>query len=120
MAEGYNIKISIIPRNPTARYPHSRPRNWCKKTFCSQDLNTICPDDLKETVDGKVVGCRTPCSDFVNNFFCCRNEFGSLETCLPSNYTTVFKKACPDSQSYSHDSNAIFNCFSNRYEIQFC
>ncbi|CAF1132308.1 unnamed protein product, partial [Brachionus calyciflorus] len=47
------------------------------------------------------------CEKFRTDQYCCRDAFGTPQTCKssnwPVNYPSVFKQACPSANSYAYD-----------------
>ena len=115
--------MSIIVKNPSSGSP---PNYWCKNVGCTQDLNSICPNDLKKyNSQGQVVGCLSACEKFNTDQYCCRGQFGTPHSCKPStwpfNYAGVFKNACPTAYSYAYDDpTSTFFCKNTAYDIVFC
>lgn len=53
--------------------------------------------------------------------YCCSGEFANPNTCQPSYYSTLFKKACPRAYSYAFDDGtSTFTCKAYEYDIVFC
>ena len=53
--------------------------------------------------------------------YCCSGEFANPNTCHPSYYSTLFKKACPRAYSYAFDDGtSTFTCKAYEYDIVFC
>lgn len=115
LVDGFNVPISVEPVDGTGD---------CKDTACSANLNTDCPDDLKVTGasnDTAVVGCKSACDAFEEPIYCCTGDYGSPSTCGPSNYSQIFKKACPSAYSYAYDdASSVFTCVGAGYVVTFC
>lgn len=113
LVDGYNLPVSIS----------SKPVNSdCHISGCMKNLNTLCPQEL-QVLNGKgeVAACRSACSAFDLDMFCCRNEYGNPEKCKPSVYSKLFKDACPSYFSYAFDMPPpLVNCGSKEYVITFC
>ena len=93
----------------------------CKVTSCPVDINARCPGELRVTVDGAVVGCKSPCEAFNTDQYCCRGAYGGPATCTPSTYAQSFKAACPLAYSYAYDDlTSTFTCTGANYAITFC
>lgn len=122
LVDGYNLKMSIEIESPA---PGSGAY-WCKNPKCSQDLNQICPNELKKlNSNGRVVGCVSACEKFQTDQYCCRGAHNQPHTCRssdwPFNYPAIFKKACPDAYSYAYDDHtSTFFCRNTNYKIIFC
>lgn len=123
LVDGFNVKMSIIPKNPSSGSP---PAYWCKNPTCTSDINSICPSVLKKfNSAGQVVACYHPCIKFNQDQYCCRGLFNMPNTCNPGkwpvNYASFFKKACPTSYSYAYDDpTSTFSCKNTGYDIVFC
>nr|XP_004488803.1 G-type lectin S-receptor-like serine/threonine-protein kinase RLK1 isoform X1 [Cicer arietinum] len=112
LVDGYNVPMDVIPLSNSGK---------CKSTGCPTDLNAVCPTELKVTENGIVVACQGPCAAFNLQFFCCVGNHSTPETCEPSVYAQIFKKACPQAYSYAYDDNSsTFTCAATDYQIVFC
>jgi len=87
---------------------------------------TSCPADLRSGAF-----CLSPCSRFNTDQFCCRGSFGTPQTCLVANWTTVAQTyvnnihaLCPREYSYAYDENsggALQTCpTGSNFTITFC
>ncbi|XP_057521086.1 pathogenesis-related thaumatin-like protein 3.5 [Amaranthus tricolor] len=114
LVDGYNLPISIIPTAGSG--------NNCKPIRCFSDLNIICPHDLQfVNQQGKVVACNSACQAFNLPEYCCSGSFNSSVTCKASQFSQVFKSACPNAYSYAFDNNSTtFTCKGADYFIRFC
>ncbi|CAN6935743.1 unnamed protein product [Brassica oleracea] len=114
LVDGYNVKIGIKPQGGTGD---------CKYAGCSSDLNSICPNELR-VMDphNNVVACNSACEAFGKPEYCCTGAFDKPETCPPTDYSRIFKKACPNAYSYAYDNDATstFTCSLSNYLITFC
>jgi hypothetical protein len=125
LVDGFNVKMTIEPINPSQNFG-SPAQYWCTKPSCKTDINSICPNELRQkNLAGQTVACYHPCIKFNTDQYCCRNSFGRPETCKPSswpvNYAGIFKKACPTSYSYAYDDpTSTFFCRNTNYNIKFC
>ncbi|KAK8947973.1 Thaumatin-like protein 1 [Platanthera guangdongensis] len=73
----------------------------CNATGCAADVNQLCPAELAErAAGGEVIGCRSPCLVFKEDKYCCTGEYANPNTCKATEYSMVFKKACPPAYSY--------------------
>ncbi|KAG7941636.1 hypothetical protein I3843_16G055100 [Carya illinoinensis] len=74
---------------------------------CVTDLNGHCPPDLQVISFGSV--------------FCCTDVYSTPQTCSPTQYSELFKKAYPTAYSYAYDdaSNTL-TCSGSNYMITFC
>ncbi|POY69908.1 hypothetical protein BMF94_7088 [Rhodotorula taiwanensis] len=92
---GFNIPMSIAP-------------DGCQALTCSQDLNTICPDERMRQRDaaGNVIGCKSACMAGINagipSMNCCSGIYESIPACVPSgvDYYDIFKPVCPSAYWY--------------------
>ncbi|KAJ4796443.1 hypothetical protein LUZ62_047689 [Rhynchospora pubera] len=113
LVDGYNLPISVV----------TKPYNSnCNIGGCKQSINNACPKELQVTdATGSVIACKSACLAFNLDLFCCRNHYGTPETCKESMYSKLFKEACPSYFSYAFDSpSPLVNCCSNYYVITFC
>lgn len=113
LVDGYNLPLVIAPQGG------SGPN--CTKTGCAVDLNGLCPSELRITSDGGSVACKSACDAFQQPQYCCSGAYGSPDTCKPSSYSQIFKKACPTAYSYAYDDKtSTFTCSHADYLITFC
>ncbi|PKA52791.1 Thaumatin-like protein 1 [Apostasia shenzhenica] len=97
LVDGFNVPIGI---RPVAR--------GCSASVCAADINSRCPPELQvKGPMGIVVACKSACLAFNDDRHCCRGAFGSPQTCTPTNYSQIFKSACPQSYSYAFDDASI-------------
>ncbi|XP_057450053.1 pathogenesis-related thaumatin-like protein 3.5 [Lotus japonicus] len=113
MVDGYNLPLVALPRGA-----------YSGATGCMTDINRGCPKEL-QVVGGdgnqSVVGCRSACEALKLDKYCCSGEFANPQTCQPSYYSTIFKRACPSAYSYAFDDGtSTFTCKANEYDIVFC
>lgn len=109
LVDGYNLPVMVDVSGGSGQ---------CKSTGCVEDLNRLCPAELR-TDDGGA--CRSACDAYGTPEYCCKGEYGSPATCKPSAYSQVFKNACPKSYSYAYDdATSTFTCTSADYLITFC
>ncbi|KAF1893186.1 hypothetical protein Lal_00001626 [Lupinus albus] len=118
MVDGYNLPILALPRGVYG--------GACNATGCMTDINLGCPKELQVLGSngyqgGGVVGCRSACEAFKLDKYCCSGEFANPNTCQPSYYSTIFKRACPRAYSYAFDDGtSTFTCKASEYIIVFC
>ncbi|KAK9748577.1 hypothetical protein RND81_02G067900 [Saponaria officinalis] len=114
LVDGYNLPMLVTPRGG------SGPN--CSMTGCVVDLNGACPTDLRVESSSSTVACRSACDAFNTPEYCCSGAYGSPDTCRPSSYSLVFKKACPRAYSYAYDDrSSTFTCGgSPDYTITLC
>ncbi|KAL0360534.1 UNVERIFIED_CONTAM: Thaumatin-like protein 1 [Sesamum radiatum] len=99
-----------------------RVRVNCSNTGCVVDLNGACPSELRVTSsDGEGVACKSACEAFRKDQYCCSGAYGTPDACKPSQYSQVFKSACPHAYSYAYDDRtSTFTCTAADYVITFC
>ncbi|ESQ50689.1 hypothetical protein EUTSA_v10022970mg [Eutrema salsugineum] len=119
LVDGYNVPMTIVPQGGATGVGN------CTATGCAADLNGVCPDQLKVTVEeaegGVAVACKSACEAFGTPEYCCSGAFGTPDTCKPSEYSGLFKKACPTAYSYAYDDGtSTFTCSGADYLITFC
>ncbi|KAM7521225.1 hypothetical protein LguiB_020187 [Lonicera macranthoides] len=115
LVDGYNLPMLIVPQGGGAGVN-------CTKTGCMVDLNEVCPSELKVTSNGgEGVACKSACEAFGDEKYCCSGAYGTPDTCKPSSYSELFKKACPRAYSYAYDDKtSTFTCAGADYMITFC
>ncbi|KAL2935568.1 Pathogenesis-related protein 5 [Bienertia sinuspersici] len=117
LVDGYNVGIGV---KPTGR---SKSGN-CEYAGCVTDLNKSCPPELQVTdpnVRGSVVACKSACAAFNSPEYCCTGDHGSPQTCTPTQYSEMFKNACPTAYSYAYDdASSTCTCSGSDYLITFC
>ncbi|XP_044475829.1 thaumatin-like protein 1b [Mangifera indica] len=116
LVDGYNLPVLVVPQGGTGQN--------CSTTGCMVDLNGACPWELKVmSEDGKEeVACKSACEAFQQPQYCCNGAYSTPDTCKPSSYSQIFKKACPQAYSYAYDDkSSTFTCASGpAYTITFC
>ncbi|XXG58016.1 hypothetical protein AAC387_Pa04g0433 [Persea americana] len=115
IVDGYNLPLTALADGVSS---------GCNVTGCIMDLNSGCPKEL-QLVDGvdaaDVVACRSACDAFGLDQYCCSGQFANPNTCRPSMYSTIFKRACPKAYSYAFDdATSTFTCKGIEYTITFC
>ena len=87
-------------------------------------MHAGCPKELQVVgggSEGSVIGCKSACEAFGLDQYCCSGQFANPATCQPSNYSTIFKRACPRAYSYAFDDGkSTFTCKAFDYAIFFC
>ncbi|CAH2042395.1 unnamed protein product [Thlaspi arvense] len=106
---GFNLPVIVVPLNGTSS---------CRSAGCKTDLNLRCPAELR-AANG--LACRSGCIAFGTPDHCCRGVFGLRDACKPSNYSVIFKTACPRSivTGYSYP-KSTFSCRGADFRIAFC
>ncbi|TKY49397.1 G-type lectin S-receptor serine/threonine-protein kinase RLK1 [Spatholobus suberectus] len=103
LGDGFNVPVKVVPDGG----------NNCGSVQCSEDVNAVCPAELKVlSAGGKVVACKSACAAFNSSEYCDK----------PNAYSQIFKKACPQAYSYSlDDNNTVFTCPTPAdYNVVFC
>ncbi|KAJ3679954.1 hypothetical protein LUZ60_016232 [Juncus effusus] len=110
--DGFNVPVKIDPQGVAG----------CSSTECQANINALCPADLQSKgPDGKVVGCKSACLAFNTDQYCCRGDYGTPDKCPPTDYSKIFKNACPQAYSYAYDDRtSTFTCIGANYLITFC
>eukprot|EP01018_Ginkgo_biloba_P038854 Gb_25713 [translate_table: standard] len=112
LVDGYNVPLSISAVGGSGD---------CKTAGCTSDLNTKCPSELSVSSNGQVIACKSACAAFSTPQYCCTGDHGSPQTCPPTQYSHIFKAACPAAYSYAYDDpTSTFTCAKADYTITFC
>ncbi|RZC79939.1 hypothetical protein C5167_042514 [Papaver somniferum] len=113
LVDGYNVPISVSAKSKASN---------CYIGGCLKDLNKLCPQELQVlNGDGQVVACKSACSAFNHDMFCCRNAYGNPDKCKPNMYSSMFKEVCPSYYSYAFDSPPpLVSCTADAFIITFC
>nr|GMC53336.1 pathogenesis-related protein 5-like [Ipomoea batatas] len=112
LVDGYNVDLGIHPSGGSGD---------CQYAGCVADLNTNCPQVLQVTDSGSVVACKSACAQFNTPEYCCTGDHNTPATCSPTQYSQIFKNACPNAYSYAHDdTSSTFTCAGSDYFITFC
>ncbi|GMP41822.1 hypothetical protein CsSME_00011788 [Camellia sinensis var. sinensis] len=112
LVDGFNIPVSISPSGGSGN---------CKSVRCLSNLNLHCPSPLQVTRSGSVVACKSACLAFNQPQYCCTGAYNSPNTCKPTDYSRLFKAACPTAYSYPFDDRtSTFTCKGANYLITFC
>ncbi|KAF9598969.1 hypothetical protein IFM89_033314 [Coptis chinensis] len=113
LVDGFNLPLSVTPQGGSG----------CKPVSCEADVNSLCPTELSvKGPDGNNIACKSACLVFNQPQYCCTGQFGSPTTCPPTNYSKIFKDACPQAYSYAYDDKtSTFTCPTGaNYLITFC
>ncbi|KAI9109614.1 hypothetical protein K1719_019244 [Acacia pycnantha] len=118
LVDGYNLPMTVEPQGGTGG-------GNCTSTGCEVDLNGGCPSELKVTYDAsggeEGVACKSACEAFGEAEYCCSGAYATPDTCKPSQYSELFKAACPRAYSYAYDDGtSTFTCASADYVVTFC
>ncbi|XP_026403308.1 thaumatin-like protein 1b [Papaver somniferum] len=111
LVDGYNLPASITPKG------------GCSSTECRSNINSICPPQLSvKDGGGSVVACKSACEALREPQYCCTGSFNTPQTCPPTDYSKIFKDACPQAYSYAYDdASSTFTCAAGgNYDITFC
>lgn len=113
LVDGFNLPVSVKPVGGKGN---------CSSPGCDADLLTGCPNELAlKSSDGKTVACQSACNVFGSDEYCCKGHFSTPVTCLPTNYSRIFKNACPSAYSFAYDDRtSIVTCSATDYIIAFC
>ncbi|XP_018855990.1 pathogenesis-related protein 5-like [Juglans regia] len=113
LVNGYNVGMRINATGGTSDCPYAG---------CIVDLNGRCPPQLQVfNVSGSVVACKSACEAFNEAQYCCADNNSTAETCSRTQYSELFKKACPNAYSYPYDDvSSRFTCSGSNYLITFC
>ncbi|KAI9497656.1 thaumatin [Zychaea mexicana] len=117
LVDGYNEPMKMEPINPDKTSSEDFRR--CGEPTCTQGPK--CPTELELKDDnGKVVGCQSACSKFRTPEHCCVGDYPE-GVCEPSEYSKLFKSACPDAYSYAYDdATSTYLCRADGYKVTFC
>ncbi|XP_051147436.1 pathogenesis-related thaumatin-like protein 3.5 [Andrographis paniculata] len=115
LVDGFNVPVVVRPING---------RGKCSPVGCYDDLRPNCPGELamNSSVDGKtVIACRSACTVFDTDEYCCRGAFSTPMACAPTNYSRIFKQGCPAAYSFAYDDpTSIITCSATDYVVTFC
>nr|ADO32898.1 thaumatin-like protein [Vincetoxicum mongolicum] len=102
LVDGFNVPMDFSPTS-----------NGCSRGIkCAAQINRECPNQLKAPG-----GCNNPCTVFKTDQYCCNSG-----RCSPTNFSSFFKKRCPDAYSYpKDDQTSTFTCpAGTNYRVVFC
>ncbi|PIN01058.1 hypothetical protein CDL12_26437 [Handroanthus impetiginosus] len=113
LVDGYNVGLSVVPSGGSGD---------CQSAGCVADVNVNCPKELQVVDDsGGVVACKSACAAFNTPEYCCSGDHSTPQTCSPTNYSKLFKNACPTAYSYAYDDlSSTCTCIGADYLITFC
>ncbi|XP_057793927.1 pathogenesis-related protein 5-like [Salvia miltiorrhiza] len=113
LVDGYNVGLGVRP---------SGGAGDCQYAGCVADLNGSCPKELEMAdAGGVVVACKSACAAFNTPEYCCTGEHATPGTCAPTQYSRLFKAACPAAYSYAYDdASSTCTCTGSDYLITFC
>ncbi|XP_016512056.1 pathogenesis-related thaumatin-like protein 3.5 [Nicotiana tabacum] len=112
LVDGFNLPIVVKPVNGKGN---------CSSAGCDSDLRPNCPSELALKLNNKTIACRSACNVFDTDEYCCRGAYSSPVSCLPTNYSRIFKTACPVAYSFAFDDpTSVITCSSTDYVVSFC
>ncbi|XWS24322.1 hypothetical protein CRYUN_Cryun28dG0091400 [Craigia yunnanensis] len=112
LVDGYNVALGVKAVGGSGD---------CQYAGCVTDLNTNCPAELQIMDSGSIVACKSACAAFNSPEFCCTGDHATPQTCSPTQYSEMFKKACPTAYSYAYDdATSTCTCSGSDYLITFC
>uniref|UniRef100_A0A803NMW9 1-acylglycerol-3-phosphate O-acyltransferase n=1 Tax=Cannabis sativa TaxID=3483 RepID=A0A803NMW9_CANSA len=96
LVDGYNVGMGVKAVGGTGD---------CQYAGCVNDLNGNCPAELRvtESGSGSTIACKSACAAFNAPEFCCTGDHATPQTCSPTQYSAMFKSACPTAYSYAYD-----------------
>ncbi|CAO3589227.1 unnamed protein product [Absidia cylindrospora] len=116
--DGWNLPLSIAPNTKSDN--DYKVAKHCGTPKVSQ--LPPCPSGF-ETKDknGNVDGCKSACSHFQTDEYCCTGANNSADTCKGSSYAAKVKAAAPDAYSYAFDDEtSVYTCKPDGYTVTFC
>jgi hypothetical protein len=112
LVDGYNVGLGV---KALGGYGD------CQYAGCVTDLNGNCPAELRVVDSGSTVACKSACAAFNAPEFCCTADHATPQTCSPTQYSVMFKNACPTAYSYAYDdASSTCTCTGSDYLITFC
>lgn len=112
LVDGYNVGLGV---KALGGYGD------CQYAGCVTDLNENCPAELRVVDSGSTVACKSACAAFNAPEFCCTADHATPQTCSPTQYSVMFKNACPTAYSYAYDdASSTCTCSGSDYLITFC
>ncbi|XP_024959592.1 pathogenesis-related protein 5-like [Cynara cardunculus var. scolymus] len=112
LVDGFNLPLTVTP---------IEGKGDCSVAGCGTDLRANCPSELAFRSSGKIVACRSACNVFDSDQYCCKGVYDNPVTCMPTNYSRVFKTACPLAYSYAYDDpTSIITCSTTDFVVSFC
>ncbi|XP_054799616.1 pathogenesis-related thaumatin-like protein 3.5 [Prosopis cineraria] len=112
LVDGYNVGMGVKATGGTGD---------CQYAGCVADLNANCPSELQVRNGPSVVACKSACAAFNTPEFCCTGDHSTPATCGPTQYSEMFKRACPTAYSYAYDdASSTCTCSGSNYLITFC
>ncbi|CAO0792018.1 unnamed protein product [Mucor circinelloides] len=118
LVDGFNLPMTVAPVMKGGLT--SADSRHCATSACS--TLPSCPSGF-ETYDaqGKVSGCKSACTKFNTDEYCCTGDFYNPNVCSTNAYASEVKAVCPDVYTYAFDdATSVFICTSNEYTVTFC
>jgi hypothetical protein len=121
--DAFNVPITVAPIGGTTS---STDAYQCGTAGCTVNLNPGCPAALQDVdSSGNIIACKSACSEFATDQYCCAGAYNTSATCVPStwpvDYAAYFKSSCPNAYSYAYDDpTSTFTCAgASGYTITF-
>jgi hypothetical protein len=125
LVDGFNLPMSIRPVAGT--FTPGQGKYDCGTPICVYDLLANCPQELLRVNEhGEPAVCLSACAQWAEPQYCCSGAHNMPDTCPPSEWSEIFKAACPDAYSYAYDDQAsTYICGGSAalkpdYDIVFC
>ncbi|XP_073033298.1 thaumatin-like protein 1b isoform X2 [Primulina eburnea] len=115
LVDGYNLPMLVVPQGASGAN--------CTSIGCVGDFDESCPSELRvSSLGGEGIACKSACEAFGTDEYCCSGAYGSPQVCQPTQYSQIFKKACPHAYSYAYDDRtSTFTCTGGTdYVVTFC
>ncbi|KAI7893409.1 thaumatin [Mucor mucedo] len=111
--DGFNLPIQISANSGSGSGAECGSPTCATLPTCDGEL------EYKDS-NGKAVACKSACSAFSTDEYCCTGSFGR-GVCDANKYSIEIKNACPDVYSYANDdSSSMYACQSTDYTVTFC
>ncbi|XP_071717490.1 osmotin-like protein [Rutidosis leptorrhynchoides] len=113
LVDGFNVPMTVTPHEG---------KGTCPVVGCKADLLATCPGSLQKHANGRVVACKSGCEAFNTDELCCRGHFNNANTCKASQWSDFFKKSCPATFAFAHDTPSLTHECSSPKELKviFC
>ncbi|OWM73298.1 pathogenesis-related thaumatin-like protein 3.5 [Punica granatum] len=109
LQHGFNVPVSVTTQGGTGQ---------CQPSACIANLRRKCPTGQRVlNRKGRPVGCKSACDAFGDAANCCTDPFTAWK-CNPTNYTKLFKAACPTAVTFLYDKD--FTCKGSNFTVTFC
>ena len=116
----FNFQAGPVNKGPSGGNQYD-----CGVSGCQADLDPGCPDELRILgSSGSTVACASSCTKFATDQYCCRNAYGTPDTCHINewavNSASYFKANCPGAYSYAYDdTTSTYTCTDSAYRVSF-